>query len=40
MVCGWIGIGVNTVIMLFKLGLFFLMFILPILAVMQGSQSQ
>jgi hypothetical protein len=36
--CGWIGLGVNSVIMLFKLGLFILMFILPILALMQGSQ--
>jgi apolipoprotein N-acyltransferase len=38
--CGWIGLGLNTVIMLFKLSLFILMFILPILALLQGSQTQ
>jgi hypothetical protein len=39
-VCGWVGIGINTVIMLFKLGLFILMFVLPILALAQGSKAQ
>jgi hypothetical protein len=39
-VCGWVGLGVNTVIMLIKLAMFFVMFILPILAILNGAQGQ
>ena len=39
-VCGWTGIALNTLIMLFKLGLFILMFVLPALAVWQGSRTE
>jgi hypothetical protein len=39
-VCGWVGIALNTVIMLIKLAMFVILFVLPAIAIFNGIQSK
>lgn len=39
-VCGWVGMVLNTIIMLLKLGMFVIMFVLPAVAILNGVQSK
>jgi hypothetical protein len=38
--CGWIGLGMNTLIMLIKLAMFVIIFILPAFAIWNGTHSK
>jgi hypothetical protein len=37
--CGWIGLALNTIIMLIKLAMFVVMIVLPAIAIFYGVQS-
>jgi hypothetical protein len=38
--CGWIGLGLNTCIMLIKLAMFVILIILPLIAIWNGAHSK